>query len=92
MTAPQPSPPQPQRWSLAQVLQAAAAAVLAGTVMGTAAGVRWLVTELPSKLNQIEARIDQVVNNQNRVDQNLKILEGRVMDHDRRIIRLEVGP
>jgi len=59
--------------------------------MGTAAGVRWLVTELPSKLNQIEARIDQVVNNQNRVDQNLKILEGRVIDHDRRIIRLEMG-
>jgi hypothetical protein len=59
--------------------------------MGTAAGVRWLVTELPSKLNQIEARIDQVVNNQNRVDQNLKVLENRVMDHDRRIIRLEVG-
>jgi hypothetical protein len=73
-----------------QVLEASAGVVLASMIITTTGGVGWLVVQLPARLQQIEARIDQLVNSQTRVDQNLKILEDRVVDHDRRIIRLEV--
>jgi len=73
------------------MLEAAAAMVLAAAVIATTGGVGWLVVQLPSRLEQIEAQIKQIIGNQTRVDQNLKILEDRVIDHDRRIIRLEVG-
>jgi hypothetical protein len=83
--------PQPSKWSTIQVLEAAAAILLASAVVATTGGVGWLVVQLPSRLEQIEAQIKQIIGNQTRVDQNLKILEDRVVDHDRRIIRLEVG-
>ena len=73
------------------MLEASAGVVLSSRIITSTGGVGWLVVQLPARLQQIEARIDQLVNNQTRVDQNLKILEDRVVDHDRRIIRLEVG-
>jgi hypothetical protein len=72
------------------MLEAAAAMVLAAAVIATTGGVSWLVVQLPSRLEQIESQIKQIIGNQSRIDQNLEILEDRVIDHDRRIIRLEV--
>jgi hypothetical protein len=92
--ADQASPPQPlierRRFSKIQVLEATAASVLAAAVIGTAAGVGWLIVQLPSRLQQLEASITRILENQSLFNQKFLDLEKQVEDHDRRLIKLEL--
>ena len=89
-----PPPPQQRpdrrRPNLAHILEATAAAVLAAAVLGTASGMGWLVISLPSLLQSMREQIGQVVKNQETFGRRFDGLEDRVMDHDRRLIKLEV--
>lgn len=85
-----PTPPTPRRFSRIQVLEGVAATVLSAAVLGTAGGVGWLVIALPSELQQLKTQIQQIVTNQNVFSERFVQLEQQVIDHDRRIIRLEV--
>ena len=89
---PQPNKPLPERRRVnqAHILEATAAAVLAAAVLGTASGMGWLVIALPSKLQQLQEQISQIVKNQESFGREFNQLQERVMDHDRRIIKLEV--
>ena len=71
-------------------MEATAASVLTASVIGTAAGVGWLVVQLPNRLQQLENRINQIVENQELFNQKFIQLEKTVQEHDRRIIRLEL--
>jgi hypothetical protein len=71
-------------------MEATAASVLSAAVIGTAAGVGWLVIQLPTRLQQLEARIVQIVENQELFNSKFIDLEKQVQEHDRRIIRLEL--
>lgn len=84
------TPTAPRRFSRIQVLEAVAATVLSAAVLGTAGGVGWLVIALPSELQQLRTQITQIVTNQNAFSERFVQLEQQVIDHDRRIIRLEV--
>lgn len=72
-------------------MEATAASLLSASVLGTTAGVGWLVIQLPTRLQQLENRITQIVENQELFNSKFMDLEKRVQEHDRRIIRLEVG-
>ena len=74
-----------------QVIEATAAAVLAAAIIGTASGVGWLVVQLPTRLQQLENRMNQIVENQELFNQKFIQLEKTVQEHDRRIIRLELS-
>jgi hypothetical protein len=79
-----------RKFSRIQVMEATAASVLTASVIGTAAGVGWLVVQLPNRLQQLENRINQIVENQELFNQKFIQLEKTVQEHDRRIIRLEL--
>jgi hypothetical protein len=79
-----------RKFSRIQVMEATAASVLSAAVIGTAAGVGWLVIQLPTRLQQLEARIVQIVENQELFNSRFLELEKQVDEHDRRIIRLEL--
>jgi hypothetical protein len=79
-----------RKFSRIQVMEATAASVLSAAVIGTAAGVGWLVVQLPNRLQQLEARIVQIVENQELFNSKFIDLEKQVQEHDRRIIRLEL--
>jgi hypothetical protein len=79
-----------RKFSRIQVMEATAASVLTASVIGTAAGVGWLVVQLPSRLQQLESRIVQIVENQELFNTRFIDLEKQVDEHDRRIIRLEL--
>jgi hypothetical protein len=79
-----------RKFSRIQVMEATAASVLSAAVIGTAAGVGWLVIQLPTRLQQLEARIVQIVENQELFNSKFIDLEKQVQEHDRRIIRLEL--
>lgn len=72
------------------MMEATAAAVLAAAIIGTAGGVSWLVIQLPNRLQQLENRMDQIVENQELFSAKFVDLEKQVQEHDRRIIRLEL--
>jgi hypothetical protein len=72
-------------------MEATAAAVLAAAIIGTASGVGWLVVQLPTRLQQLENRMNQIVENQELFNQKFIQLEKTVQEHDRRIIRLELS-
>ena len=72
-------------------MEATAAAVLAAAIIGTTGGVGWLVVQLPNRLQQLENRINQIVENQELFNQKFIQLEKTVQEHDRRIIRLELS-
>lgn len=72
-------------------MEATAAAVLAAAIIGTAGGVSWLVIQLPTRLQQLENRMNQIVENQELFNGKFIELEKTVQEHDRRIIRLELG-
>lgn len=85
------SEPEPKsRFSRIQVAEATAAAVLAVLITTTSGGVAWLVVQLPSKLQQMEASIQRILNNQDRFETKFTGLEEKVQEHDRRIIKLEL--
>ena len=89
-----PTRPQPDRRRInqAHILEATAAAVLAAAVLGTASGMGWLVIALPSKLQELQEQIRQIVKNQEAFGSRFEQLQDQVQDHDRRIIKLEVKP
>jgi hypothetical protein len=72
-------------------MEATAAAVLAAAIIGTTGGVGWLVVQLPNRLQQLENRMNQIVENQEMFNQKFTNLEKTVSEHDRRIIRLELS-
>jgi hypothetical protein len=72
-------------------MEATAAAVLAAAIIGTTGGVGWLVVQLPNRLQQLENRMNQIVENQELFNQKFVNLEKTVLEHDRRIIRLELS-
>jgi hypothetical protein len=72
-------------------MEATAAAVLAAAIIGTTGGVGWLVVQLPNRLQQLENRMNQIVENQELFNQKFTNLEKTVSEHDRRIIRLELS-
>jgi hypothetical protein len=80
-----------RKFSRIQVMEATAASVLSAAVIGTAAGVGWLVIQLPTRLQQLEARIVQIVENQELFNSKFIDLEKQVQEHDRRLIKLEIG-
>lgn len=82
--------PDRSRFSRVQVLEATAAAVLAAAILGTASGVGWLAVSLPSRLQNLETRINSVLSNQQRFEDRFQDLETEVKSQDRRIIRLEL--
>lgn len=82
--------PDRRRPNLAHILEATAAAVLAAAVLGTASGMGWLVISLPTQLQAMKEQIGQIVKNQETFGRRFDGLEERVMDHDRRLIKLEV--
>lgn len=84
------TPPAPRRFSRIQVLEGVAATVLSAAVLGTAGGVGWLVIALPNELAQLRTQITQIMTNQSAFSERFVQLEKQVIDHDRRIIRLEV--
>lgn len=79
-----------RKFSRIQVMEATAASVLTASVIGTAAGVGWLVVQLPNRLQQLENRMSRIVENQELFGSKFVELEKQVDEHDRRIIRLEL--
>jgi hypothetical protein len=93
VVTPEQQPPpfiERRKFSRIQVMEATAASVLSAAVLGTTAGVGWLVIQLPNRLQQLEARIVQIVENQGLFNSKFLDLEKQVDEHDRRIIRLEL--
>ena len=78
------------------VLEATAAAVFATAILGTATGVGWLVSALPSKLQQLQEQITQIKNSQSVFQTNFNerftVIEQQIRSHEERLIKLEVQP
>jgi septal ring factor EnvC (AmiA/AmiB activator) len=92
VTSEQPPPfVERRKFSRIQVMEATAASVLSAAVIGTAAGVGWLVTQLPSQLQQLKGEIARSVENQELFNSKFLELEKQVQEHDRRLIKLEIG-
>lgn len=91
MDDPAASPsPERRRFSRIQVLEATAATIFAAAILGTAGGMGWLIISLPNKLQQLESQVNRIVQNQDIFGGKFDELQKQVIDHDRRIIRLEV--
>lgn len=91
---PAEDPPYPQverrKFSRVQVMEATAAAVLASAVIGTAAGVGWMIVQLPNRLQLLEQNITRILQNQDAFNEKFLELEKQVEDIDRRLIRQEL--
>lgn len=79
-----------RKFSRVQVMEATAASVLAAAVIGTAAGVGWLIVQLPSRLQQLETNITRILENQDLFNAKFLELEKKVEELDRRLIRQEL--
>ena len=79
-------------FSVVQVAQGTSATVLAAAIVGTASGMGWLVMSLPSRLQQLETQITQILKNQDIYGEKFQKLEEKVDQHDRRLIKLEIRP
>ena len=92
MPSEEPTYPQIERrkFSRVQVMEATAGAVLASAVIGTAAGVGWLIVQLPNRLQQLETNITRILENQDLFNAKFLELEKKVEDIDRRLIRQEL--
>lgn len=82
---------QRRSFSIVQVAQGTSATVLAAAIVGTASGVGWLVMSLPNRLQQLETQITQILKNQDAFGDRFQKLEDTVDQHDRRLIKLEIG-
>jgi hypothetical protein len=82
---------QRRSFSIVQVAQGTSATVLAAAIVGTASGVGWLVMSLPNRLQQLETQITQILKNQDALGDRFQKLEDTVDQHDRRLIKLEIG-
>lgn len=78
------------KFSRVQVMEATAASLLAAAVIGTAAGVGWLIVQLPNRLQQLETNITRILENQDLFNAKFLELEKKVEDIDRRLIRQEL--
>lgn len=58
--------------------------------MATAGGVFWLTTSLPNKLSAIDKHMQQILNNQNRLETRVEALNREVREQDRRLIKVEL--
>lgn len=89
---PQPTYPFVERrhFNRVNVAEGIAATVLAAAVITTAAGVGWLIIQLPNRLQKLEGDIARILDGQERLTQRFIELEKEVEDHDRRIIKLEL--
>lgn len=93
MSAPDLPPDVPfdrRKFSKTQVLEGTAAAVLSAAIIGTAGGVGWMVTQLPSQLQQLKAEIARILENQDTFTKDVLDLKDQVQDLDRRVIKLEL--
>lgn len=81
---------QGRNFSVVQVAQGTSSAVLAAAIVGTASGMGWLVMSLPSRLQQLENQITQILKNQDIYGEKFQKLEEKVDQHDRRLIKLEI--
>lgn len=79
------------RFSRIEVTQDIVAGVMTAAILASAGGVLWLVTSLPSRLNQIEQQMTQILKNQDSFGSRFIELEKTVNDLDRRIIKLELN-
>lgn len=79
-----------RKFSRVQVMEATAASVLAAAVIGTAAGVGWLIVQLPNRLRQLEANITRILENQDLFNAKFLELEKKVEELDHRLIRQEL--
>lgn len=79
-----------RKFSKIQVFEATAAAVLATAVISTAAGVSWLIVQLPNRLEQLQSQITRILENQDGFNRKFGNLEEKVNDIDRRVIKLEL--
>jgi hypothetical protein len=79
-----------KKFSVVQVAQGTSSAVLAAAIVGTASGMGWLVMSLPSRLQQLESQITQILKNQDTYGEKFQKLEEKVDQHDRRLIKLEI--
>ena len=66
------------------------AAALVALLTSSTGGVLWLVVQLPNRLEQMEQSIGRILDNQKQFEGKFSTLEGKVQDHDKRIIRLEL--
>lgn len=74
-----------------QVTQDVISAIMAAIIMSSGAGIFWLIAALPSRLNQIEQQMTQILKNQDAFGSRFMELEKTVNDFDRRIIKLELN-
>jgi hypothetical protein len=72
------------------VLEATAASLMAAAILATAGGMGWLVVSLPNRLQQLEAQITQILQNQQQVGREIQEIRKEVVELDRRTIRLEL--
>ena len=86
MEAPHDKP----KFNRARVVESVTAALLVSLITGTSGGVLWLVVQLPNSLQQMELSIQRILDNQKQFEGKFSTLEGKVQDHDKRIIRLEL--
>jgi hypothetical protein len=84
-------PPSPRRFSRVQVIEATAAAVLSAAILATSGGVVWLVIKLPDRLQEMEAQIAQILQNQGQFGERFREIEKEINNQDKRIIRLELN-
>jgi hypothetical protein len=82
--------PERRKFSRVQVLEATAASLMAAAILSTAGGMGWLVVTLPTRLQQLESQITQILRNQDQFGVRVGELEKSVVDLDRRTIRLEL--
>ena len=85
-----PPPDLQRRFSRVQVLEATAASLMAAAILATAGGMGWLVVSLPNRLQQLEAQITQILQNQQQVGREIQEIRKEVVELDRRTIRLEL--
>jgi septal ring factor EnvC (AmiA/AmiB activator) len=74
-----------------QVIEATAAAVLSAAILATSGGVVWLVIKLPDRLQEMEAQIAQILQNQGQFGERFREIEKEINNQDKRIIRLELN-
>ncbi len=82
--------PERRKFSRVQVIEATAASLMAAAILSTAGGMGWLVVTLPTRLQQLESQITQILRNQDQFGVRVGELEKSVVDLDRRTIRLEL--
>jgi hypothetical protein len=64
---------------------------LSAAILATSGGVVWLVIKLPDRLQEMEAQIAQILQNQGQFGERFREIEKEINNQDKRIIRLELN-